>query len=145
MHHPLHSGIRDQLPAESQSVSVRTSKRLQTPFLDKLRHEKIYGEARVRELKQRMRDEEDRQRRQMEETMNGLELDKPLTPLAITQVEKSGRRHKARSPGMTELVDKGLADDKQADTAPAVGDESLMAAIRYNNKQTDLKVDYQCQ
>ena len=139
MHHPLHSGIRDQLPAESQSVSVRTSKRLQTPFLDKLRHEKIYGEARVRELKQRMRDEEDRQRRQMEETMNGLELDKPLTPL------KSGRLHKARSPGMTELVDKGLADDKQADTAPAVGDESLMAAIRYNNKQTDLKAGYQCQ
>ena len=57
---------------------MRTSKRLQTPFLDKLRHEKIYGEARVRELKQRMRDEEDRQRRQMEETMNGLELDKPF-------------------------------------------------------------------
>jgi hypothetical protein len=117
------ASIQDQLPTESWSVAGGAS-RLQTPFFDKLKHEKIHGETRLKELKQRMHDENEHQRRQLEDTMHGIEIHKPVTPVTMPRLGKSGHLHNART--SPESIDKGFSGGrKEAD-----GDQSLMAVIR---------------
>lgn len=129
------SGIRGQLLPHSQLLSMRASKRLQTPFFDKLRHEKIHSEARLRELKQRLLEEQDRERRVIEETLDGFDLDRPLSPSSTVQLEAASQQQKVDTPDKIDLTDQQSVNSELIAADTAVEDESLMAAIRYSARQ----------
>ena len=113
-----------------QSSSLGSSQRLGSAFFDRLKDDKLRGEARLRQLRERVRDEEFREQRILEQALNDLHVDKFLRPLSSTKSETS-HLDKVSRPSTREVVDHKV-NEVPKNAAAAAEDESLMAAVRYS-------------